>query len=163
MKRSATLAAICAAAAIAITAYGQPAHGNHAVMQALKDNDAQWNRDFQSKNVDKLLAHYAADAVLMAPGMPASKGKDAIRKVLAEMVGDAGLMLEFVPERVDVSKSGDMAFTQGSYKMSMTDPGSKQVIHDHGSYVTTYRKEPDGSWKAVADIATSEMPMGGSK
>jgi ketosteroid isomerase-like protein len=24
--------------------------------------------------------------------------------------------------------------------------------------VTTYRKQADGSWKAVADIATSEVP-----
>ena len=43
--------------------------------------------------------------------------------------------------------------------MTMTDPNSKQVINDHGSYVTTYRKQPDGSWKAVADIASSEVPL----
>jgi hypothetical protein len=42
--------------------------------------------------------------------------------------------------------------------MAMTDPQRKQVINDHGSYVTTYRKQPDGAWKAVADIATSEVP-----
>jgi hypothetical protein len=42
--------------------------------------------------------------------------------------------------------------------MTMTDPSSKKVIDDHGSYVTTYSKQPDGSWKAVADIATSEAP-----
>jgi hypothetical protein len=51
-----------------------------------------------------------------------------------------------------------MGFTQGSYTMTMTDPSSKKVITDHGSYVTTYAKQPDGSWKAVADIATSEVP-----
>jgi hypothetical protein len=42
--------------------------------------------------------------------------------------------------------------------MAMTDPQTRQVINDHGSYVTTYRKQPDGTWKAVADIATSEVP-----
>jgi ketosteroid isomerase-like protein len=57
-----------------------------------------------------------------------------------------------------VAKSGDVAYTQGSYTMVMTDPQTKQVINDHGSYVTTYRKQPDGTWKAVADIATSEVP-----
>ena len=59
---------------------------------------------------------------------------------------------------VQVSKSGDLAFTQGAYQMTMTDPASKQTIHDHGSYVTTYAKQADGSWKAVADIASSETP-----
>jgi ketosteroid isomerase-like protein len=59
---------------------------------------------------------------------------------------------------VEVAKSGDLAYTQGTYQMTMTDPVSKHVIHDHGSYVTTYAKQPDGMWKAVADIATSEAP-----
>jgi hypothetical protein len=42
--------------------------------------------------------------------------------------------------------------------MTVTDPQTKQIINDHGSYVTTYRKQPDGTWKAVADIATSAVP-----
>jgi hypothetical protein len=40
--------------------------------------------------------------------------------------------------------------------MTMTDPLSEHVIHEHGSYFTTYAKQDDGSWKAVSDIATSE-------
>ncbi len=42
--------------------------------------------------------------------------------------------------------------------MTMTNPATKQPLSDHGSYVTTYAKQADGSWKAVADIATSEVP-----
>jgi hypothetical protein len=41
--------------------------------------------------------------------------------------------------------------------LTLTDPQTKQVVNDHGSYVTTYRKQPDGAWKAVADIASSEV------
>jgi ketosteroid isomerase-like protein len=61
---------------------------------------------------------------------------------------------------VDVAKSGDLGYTQGSYKLTVTDPTTHKIINDHGSYVTTYRKQADGSWKAVADIATSEVPPG---
>ncbi len=77
---------------------------------------------------------------------------------MKEMVDDPALSLKFQVSRVEVSSSGDMGFTQGVYQMTMTDPASKRAISDHGSYVTTYRKQPDGSWKAVADIATSEAP-----
>jgi hypothetical protein len=42
--------------------------------------------------------------------------------------------------------------------MTVTDPNTKQLINDHGTYVTTWRKQPDGTWKAVADIVTSEVP-----
>ncbi len=153
MNRFVLLAA--AAAALAVTGWSQT---RAADVKAIKDNETQWNQDFAAKNVDKLVSHYADNAVLMTTGMAASNGKDAIRKTVAEMVSDPALSLKFHALRVEVSKSGDMGFTQGSYTLTMTDPASKQVIHDHGSYVTTYAKQPDGSWKAVADIATSEVP-----
>jgi ketosteroid isomerase-like protein len=74
------------------------------------------------------------------------------------MLADPALSLKFHSSQVEIAKAGDLAYMQGSYTMTMTDPNSKQVINDHGSYVTTYSKQPDGYWKAVADIATSEVP-----
>jgi uncharacterized protein (TIGR02246 family) len=128
-----------------------------AIKTALQDNEAQWNKDFAAKDIDKMLSHYSDDAVLMSPGMPASVGKDAIRKMLAGMNSDPALSLTFTPSKLEVSAAGDIAWTQGSYTMTMTGPDKKPMT-DHGSYVTTYRKGSDGSWKAVADIATSEAP-----
>jgi ketosteroid isomerase-like protein len=74
------------------------------------------------------------------------------------MVADPTVSLKFQPTKVEVAKSGDVAYTQGTYTLTLTDPQTKQLINDHGSYVTTYRKQPDGTWKAVVDIATSEVP-----
>lgn len=126
--------------------------------KALADNEMRWNQEWASKDLERMVAHYADDAVLMAPGMPASTGRETIRTMLKEILADPAVSLKFHATKIEVSKDGGMAFTQGSYTMTMTDPSSKQVIHDHGSYVTTYRKESDGSWKAVADIANSEIP-----
>jgi uncharacterized protein (TIGR02246 family) len=126
--------------------------------KALRDLETQWNQDYVSKDIDKIIAHYADNAVLMAPGMPASSGTDAIRTELKEMLSDPALSLKFQASKVEVARSGDLAYTEGSYTMTMTNPASKQTMNDHGSYVTAYRKQPDGSWKAVADIATSEVP-----
>jgi uncharacterized protein (TIGR02246 family) len=157
MKRLAALTTVTVLALMVI-ACNQPADTHDADVQALKDNEAQWNQDWASKDADKIAAHYADDAVLMAPGTPSSTGKDAIRSALKQMVADSGLSLKFQASRVDVSKSGDVGYTQGSYTMTMTDPQTKQAINDHGSYVTVYHKQTDGSWKAVSDIATSEVP-----
>ena len=153
-------AAVCGAAlALLLTGCNQAMPDTHdADVKALKDNEAQWNQDYVTKDPEKLVAHYADNAVLMGPGMTASTGKDAIRKALKEMVSDPSLTLKFQSSRVEVAKSGDLAYTQGSYTMTMTDPMTKQAINDHGSYVTTYAKQADGSWKATADIATSELP-----
>jgi uncharacterized protein (TIGR02246 family) len=155
------LAALCSGVVLALLLTGcsqTPADTREADTKALKDIEAQWNQDYAAKDVDKIAAHYADNAVLMAPGVAASSGKNAIQKTLTEMVSDPALSLKFAASKVEVAKAGDLAYTQGSYTMTMTDPATKRVINDHGSYVTTYAKQQDGSWKAVADIATSEMP-----
>jgi ketosteroid isomerase-like protein len=99
-----------------------------AAVKAIQDTEAQWNQDYASRDVDKIMDHYADDAVLMVPGTPISNGKAAIREGTKPMAADPAMALKFAS------------------------------INDHGSYVTTFRKQPDGSWKVVADIATSEVP-----
>jgi uncharacterized protein (TIGR02246 family) len=154
MKSSFALGAAVAAAFLMMSGQGALAEARDAATQALAANEAQWNQDYLEKDLDKIMAHYADDSIVMAPGTPAASGKDAIRQLLKAMVDDPAMSLKFSASKIEVSKSGDMAFTQGSYTMTMTDPSSKKVITDRGSYVTTYRKQADGSWKAVADIAS---------
>jgi uncharacterized protein (TIGR02246 family) len=156
MKRFASLCAV-AAVGLMIAACNQ-ADTHDADVKAIQTDETQWNQDFASKDADKLAAHYANDAVLMVPGTASTSGKDAIHAALKEMVADPALSLTFHSTKVDVAKSGDLAYTQGTYTMTVTDSQTKKVINDHGSYVTTWRKQPDGTWRAVADIATSEVP-----
>jgi uncharacterized protein (TIGR02246 family) len=155
------LATMCLAGGMAMTVLGcnsQPPDTHDADVAAIQANEAQWQKDYAAKDADKIAAHYADDATLIAPGMPATKGKAAIGTLIKGMVTDPALSLKFQAARTEVAKSGDVGYTQGSYTMTMTDPQSKKVLNDHGSYVTTYSKQADGSWKAVSDIASSELP-----
>jgi len=158
MKRIAILCAMMAAA-LMTTACNEAPDTHDADVKAINKIETQWNQDFAAKDANMLAAHYAVNAVLMVPGMPALSGKEAIRASLTQMVADPALSLKFQASKIEVATSGDVAFTQGTYTMTMTDPVTKKVVSDHGSYVTGYRKQPDGAWKAVADIATSEVPM----
>ncbi len=151
-------AVLCAATLVAATLTACQSTSHDADMIAVKDTEIQWNQDWASRDLDKIVAHYADDAVLMVPGGPSSNGKAAIREGIKPMAADPATALKFIASRVEIAKSGDVAWTQGTYTLTLTDPQTKQVIHDHGSYVTTYRKQPDDSWKCVADIATSEVP-----
>jgi uncharacterized protein (TIGR02246 family) len=157
MNRLAALIGVTVIALMA-TACNQPADTHNADVQALKNNETQWIQDWASRDADKIAAHYANDAVMMAPGEAAISGKEAIQNGLKQMVSDPTMSLKFQTSKVDVAKSGDLAYTRGTYTMMMTDPQSKHTINDHGSYVTVYRKLADGTWKSVADIATSEVP-----
>jgi uncharacterized protein (TIGR02246 family) len=149
--------AVALAAVLAFACLPARAQSHDADVKALKENEAQWNHDFAARDLDKIVAHYADDGVLIVCGALPSSGKDAIRQAFTGMVADPAFSLKFQASKVEVAKSGDLAFTQGAYTLTLTEPATKKSIQDHGSYVTTYRKQ-GGMWKAVADVALSEIP-----
>lgn len=122
----------------------------------LREIESALMKSVAAKDLEKVMANYAEDAALLAPGAPAARGKDAVRNAWKGML-DSIQKLEFAPYRIELSASGDMATTLGAYAMTLTDPKTKKQINDRGGYVTVYRKQSDGSWKAIEDIVTSEV------
>jgi len=158
MNRSLLTVCVAASAMLMATGCNQARNTHDADVQAITELENQWNQAYAAKDTEKIVANYDDNAVLMVPGAAASVGKDAIRTAIKQMISDPAMTLKFQASKVDTSTSGDMGYTHGSYTLTLTDPESKRLINDHGSYVTVYRKEPDGSWKAVSDIASSAVP-----
>ncbi len=46
-------------------------------------------------------------------------------------------------------------YSVGTYSMTVSDRDKKPVT-DKGKYVTVYKKQADGSWKAVHDMWNSD-------
>lgn len=122
----------------------------------LRDLEAAWVKDAAAKDLEKCVANYADDAVFMMPGT-AVKGKEAIRAAWKGMLADPNSKLVFSSDRVEISASGDLATTKGAYTMTMTNPKTKKPMEDKGSYLTVYRKQADGGWKAIEDMTVSEI------
>ena len=158
MKRFATLCAATAITTLMLTACNRGPNPHDTEVLKIQGVEMKWNHDYLARDIDNLMAHYTDDAVLIVPGTPALSGKPAIASILRPMLSDPLLSLHFKSSRVEVSKSRDLAYTQGTYTLLTTDPQTKRAVNDHGSYVTTYRKQGDGSWKAVVDIITSDVP-----
>ena len=162
MKRSASLCTLAVVSLLLLAGFASP-KSRDADLKSLRDNESQWNQDFVAKDAAKIAAHYADDAVLLNSGEPTVHGRTAILGVFTGMVSDPAFTLKLTTVSVDVSDSGDLGYTRGTYIFTITDPQSKQVIHDHGSYVTVYRKAADGSWKATTDVSLSEVAAPASK
>lgn len=153
------LTLLCAAAALALAGCNATTPDTHdADVKAIGDLEATCMAAWKAHDAAKIATFYVDNAVIMNPGIPAINGKDALAKGLQPMMADTALDLTWHSDHIEVAKSGDLAWSRGSYQMAMTDANSHQLMHDHGSYVTTFQKQSDGSWKAVADIATSEVP-----
>lgn len=129
-----------------------------ADQKAIKDGEIIWAADYASRDPDKLVAHYADDATLLIPDEPLMSGKDAIRAGIQPMLADKNFALTFTTSTVGVSKSGDLGYSQGTYSMTMTNPKTKKPVTEHGKYVTVYKKQADGSWKAIEDINNADAP-----
>ena len=126
--------------------------------QAIRDGEASWVKDFAAKDVEKVVSHYADDAASMIPDMALMTGKDEIRAGLKEEFADPNASLNFHPTKVEVSKASDLAYSQGVYTFVSTDPKTKKMMTESGNYVEVYKKQPDGTWKVVEDIATQAAP-----
>jgi uncharacterized protein (TIGR02246 family) len=136
-----------------------PPDTHDADVQSLKDAEAAWVKVVAAKDFEKSMSYYADDASVLMPNAPAINGKDAIRAALKPLFDDPNFAMAFQGSRIEVAKSGDLGYTQGTYTLTLTDPKTKKPFTAQGKYVTAYKKQADGTWKAVADMDSSDMPL----
>jgi ketosteroid isomerase-like protein len=94
------------------------------------------------------LAYFAEDGVSFAPE-PVNT-RDRFSKLLAT---PPTVVLEWMPVTADIAGAGDLGYTTGPWVRSERAPGGKPLAY--GWYFTVWKKQPDGSWKAAADIGTT--------
>lgn len=126
------------------------------VTQAIKADEAKWNKQFAAKDQEGLVDHYADDAYFVAPGVAGTEGSTPIRQVFATASTDPAFEVQFKSDKIDVASSGDLAYARGKFSEKYTDKATGKVMSDSGSYLTIYKKQDDGSWKAVEDFAAAD-------
>ncbi len=134
-----------------------PADTRAADEAAVRKADADWAAAGQSKQVDAWVAFYTDDAVVLPPNDKAATTKDSIRKTIGDVLALPGLTVNWKAAKVEVAKSGDLAYAQGTYELGMTGPKGKPMA-DHGKYVEVWKKQPDGNWKCAVDTWNSDLP-----
>jgi uncharacterized protein (TIGR02246 family) len=128
-------------------------------VKGVKDVEAAWVKDAATKDSDKFASYYADDASLLLPNEPVITGKEKIKAAAASMFADPNFALSFQSTRVEASKGGDLVYSVGTYSMTMSDPKVKKPTTDKGKYLTVFRKQSDGSWKAIADMINSDLAV----
>ncbi len=141
-----------------------PAPDTHdADVKAIRDLETAWVQAFNAKDVDKVVAFYADDASRFSPDAPVVNGTAAIKAAWMPLLADKNFSLSSATDKVDVAKAGDLGYSQGAFTMTFTDPKTKRVLTERGKYVTVYKKQADGSWRAVADIVNEDAPPAPAK
>src|SRR5262249_45000930 len=128
------------------------------VTDAIRRLDVAFMKAADARNVAALVkAFYAADAVLMPPNHPLREGRADIQAFLQGLIdrGFSSIKLD----TVTVEPAGDRASGGGSSTLQMAPAGGPPV-QDVGKYVVVYRRQPNGAWRAIADIFNSDQSTG---
>lgn len=125
--------------------------------RAIRNADANWAKAAAARDIEGILSSYADDASMFPPNSRIATGKEAIRAVWSPEFTNPGFGIRWQPTKVEVSRAGDLAYAQGSYEFTLNDARGKPIT-DRGKYVQVWKKQPDGSWSAVADIWNSDLP-----
>lgn len=161
MKRLAhvELLTVCISVTITMTACSGPnaSDSRVAAEAAIREADAASLRAIAAKQIDATVSYYDEGASILIPNAPIATGSVEIRKAWEQMFGIPGFKLAPKTAKVEVARSGDLAYTQGTYEFAATG-SSGAPIEDRGKFVVVWKKQADGAWKIVADIWNSDMP-----
>ena len=129
-----------------------------AELAVLREADSGWSKTAKAKDADGFVSFFADGASFFPPNTPAMTDKEAIREWISELMANPGFDINWQPAKAEVSRSGELGYTLGTYELTIHDAEGKPVI-DRGKYVTVWEKQPVGIWKVVADIFNSDLPL----
>jgi ketosteroid isomerase-like protein len=128
------------------------------VPQGLMDVDREFARATAARGIDGWMSYVAEDAAFMPDGAAIVRGKREIRATYEPAFAKPSYSLTWEPVRADVSGSGDLGYTYGQYESQSIGKDGQRVTSS-GKYVTIWKRQADGSWKAVVDIGNSGPPV----
>jgi ketosteroid isomerase-like protein len=115
----------------------------------LKKADQDWAKSVADRNLDGFMSFIGDDASMCDLSGRWMHGKDAIKADFSKPLADPTFKLTWSVESAEVSKSGDLGYTRGSFE------GGQGNDKFAGSYATVWKKDKDGKWRVAVDIASA--------
>ena len=127
-----------------------------AEAEKLMELSRAWAKAAVDRDVDKTVSYWADDAILMSSDYPTMRGIDSLRAMVERSMNIPGFEVNWEPQEAYVSASGDLGYV--IVKNYMTTPidtlGNTKTVFNKG--VEIWKKQADGSWKNVVDIANED-------
>lgn len=141
-------------AALIVLAPARPAaSAPQATAETLKQLEGEFMKAAAEKGSSGYMSYYADDAVEVPNGGALIQGKIDIAKGMG-FLDDKNNSLTWAPVGADISASGDLGYTYGTFEFRSKDKDGKVVV-DHGKYTSIWKKQKDGTWKVVLDMGNA--------
>jgi len=124
-----------------------------ATADTLKQLEGEFMKAAAEKGSHGYMSYYAEDAVELPNGAPAILGKANIAKGMV-FLDDKNNHLTWTPVGADISASGDLGYTYGTFEFRSVDKEGKPTV-EHGKYTSIWKLQKDGAWKVVLDMGNA--------
>ncbi len=109
-------------------------------------------------DAEAVAAVYASDGALLAPNLPPQRGRAAIRAFWGGFLDAYNVRFEVASDTIE--GRGDLAYNRGHYRFTAVPKAkSGPGVADEGKFIEILRKQPDGSWKYVVDMYSSNLAL----
>jgi ketosteroid isomerase-like protein len=106
----------------------------------------------QSGLAEAYRLYLAEDAVQLPDGDWPVRGRKTIYQQIQDATQDSDFSLSWKPVAVEVSVSGDLGYTWGTYWLEAQDETGEPLVIE-GNYLNVWRKSADDVWEVVVDIS----------
>ena len=130
---------------LAAAAFGQPDPS------VLIEADLAFGRAAAERGAEGFVSFFAPDASILPAKSPVVTGIAALREVYRKIWATPGFSLSWKPLKAELARSGELGYTYGAYERKYRE-ASGQVVTETGKYMTIWKKQPDGAWKAIVDM-----------
>ena len=129
------------------------AASQQATAETLKQLEGEFMKAALERGSVGCMSYYADEAVELPNGADAIHGKAAIAKGM-NFLDVKNNRLTWTPEGADISSSGDLGYTYGTFEFQSVGKDGKVNV-EHGKYTSIWKKQKDGSWKVVLDMGNA--------
>jgi uncharacterized protein (TIGR02246 family) len=145
-------AAVAAAAALVVGACGRGPNPE-VVRAAIRDADLAFAQATRERGAEGWASFFADSGMMVTPGQNVV-GRRAIRELMAPELSDTTRTLTWHPTSVEVAAGADLGYSIGRWERTARRGDS--TVTRRGSYVTIWKRQGDGTWKAVLDIGNAD-------
>ena len=141
------------------TAVAQKAKSSDDDVAAINALYTQWNQALATRGADGYVSFFVDDGAVLPPDGPAVEGKEAIRKWMQKSLADYEIKdakMEFGPVRT----SNGWAVRRFSLAAMRVPKDGGVPRYFNNKYLDVIQKQPDGQWKFVYRMWSSNEGRG---
>jgi len=155
--RVGTGAVAVALLAVGVTACGGASDPDEAGAAVAAADSAFEAAAARGEDLDEIASYLAEDAVMIPPNEPPVRGRDAIRRYMAEGYRTPGFSVGWERLDVRVAPSGDVAYVMLANRFSAEDEEG-EIVRFRGRGVTVWERGDGGEWRVVIYVWNEARP-----